>query len=448
MRKHSKRKVPEPYPAPPVGLEEFINLQEVMIAYEENNTRETVQFIVGSKFAKTEEGIVCITEEILHMVAIRPKREGLYVTLFDQLVNSANSSNKLSLLKKTIVEYALKPGPEYTVFQRIPHYHFARLLFLKNHIDIENIINLLIDYPQNASSQFLFIVYFFAPELSSSSRRQFGLFQDRINAAEYPEKIVKEAYDMNKSFQRNDWELLRGYINYGSPIGSLQYILKYDDVEGLKKLEEKDPSIITTKIHHNMFEPCLFVQWDPLPVEYAAFFSSYNCFKYLSRRGATSDYIAMYATAGGDVKILKLLAKHKVIWDSTPRIAAAFRRADILEWILERRSEALNRRRELNYALCRAAEANDIQMIIGALQAGASLTFKDENAQTPLLSAATGHCFEAAEYLIRYKDTDPDTKSAFGRSIADETRDPRIAKLVVDESARRAAIRHAEEEDL
>ncbi|EAX95239.1 hypothetical protein TVAG_336340 [Trichomonas vaginalis G3] len=427
---------------PATGYEDFMQMQQDFIEMDSTNVAEKENSLLKNSMLKSKQGMISFVDDFLRNVSIRHKDLDLFIEVIEFLYKNANSSNFTKDIIQTVVDKILTPIEDYRISEKIMHFTFLRRLFVKKLIPLDQIHSTLLNFPKGYPIQYIILYYFFVSECYTKSGRDVEKMKEVIEEYrmkfEGNPKITKEMetflklQKMQDSMEKNSYAKLKEYIEYGCPLNSMEYALKFDKVDLLNEIVTRDKINLSERMEQNYFEPSLFVHWDPTPLEFAAFFGSYNCFKYIIKHNISLQYIPLFATAGCDIRILKVLASKKVSFEGCPRIAAYFRRYDIFEWIMTRHKENLNMKKELNYALSRAIAINYIDMIVQCIDIGANINFKDENQQTPLIVAATNDCLESVAYMIRYPSLGVAAEDAFGHKIQDLSHDPRIRRLIAD----------------
>jgi len=107
----------------------------------------------------------------------------------------------------------------------------------------------------------------------------------RKSITDFRKIIEKMGWNENVDlFLENDDKAIDEMIEYGFPLGSLEYSLKFDDIDLLKKLLEDPDFFEYNGVDWNPFEWSLKPkQFDPLSI--TSHFGSIRCFKYLTLCG-------------------------------------------------------------------------------------------------------------------------------------------------------------------
>ena len=424
---------------PATGFDNIMQIQQLFIDFDDTNLDETVEIILKNPLMQSASGMEAFVDDLFCSVCIRSYDMKLFVQLVEKLFAKLKDSNK-SEFSELLVKKALLPFPEWRLHERVPVYRLLRLLFQSKLVKIEPIAHGIENYPEQYPLQFTIFYYFFAPEISRFNfdvekhiHAKIKALYKRINAEEKKtvelEQFLSAASKLD-SYVKDNYMNLLDYINLGSPQGSIEFAIKNDDALLLEQIVEQQHIDLNERIPENLFEPCLFVNWSPTPAEYACFFRSYNCFKYIMHKNVNLEYITLFATAGGNEKILKYLAAKKLSFEGCPRIAAYFRRMDLFEWIMTRHANDFNKKKELNLCLCRACAINYLDLIVQCIDIGANINYKDENLQTPLMVAASNNSYESVVYLLTYPSLKLLPKNGFGHSAVQLSTDPRIVAAI------------------
>ena len=128
-------------------------------------------------------------------------------------------------------------------------------------------------------------------------------------------------------------ELLDDYLKYGFKKGSIEYSIKYDDLNMLKYFTSLPSFQKDQQIDWG------YIEWSSKPhslsmISVSAFFGSINCFKYLMLNGFSINLaVARSAVRGGNFDIIHECHHHVQDISSCMIDASSFMRFDVFEWI-------------------------------------------------------------------------------------------------------------------
>ncbi|KAK8897184.1 hypothetical protein M9Y10_015119 [Tritrichomonas musculus] len=130
--------------------------------------------------------------------------------------------------------------------------------------------------------------------------------------------------------------LLNKYSSEGVNPNIIAYSLRTDDIETFAQLSESFSDFdFTQKIERNPFESCEYINKGCYLIEYAAFFGSVNCFKYLLDKYTILPFnLAKYAIAGGKDDIIKICEEKNCNFDNTLTPAIIYHNQSLIEWLI------------------------------------------------------------------------------------------------------------------
>lgn len=202
-------------------------------------------------------------------------------------------------------------------FNRINHdidTYFLRSLMLADVFTVEEIMNCAIETTN------LSFKIFFAPYINDHSGPSYvDELLDRINSI----NDIKERNLILESFEKNradNWKLHKFYAEEGVNDSEIATIIRNDDVEQLQIFLSNNNGInIDSTIPFSVFEHIPFLLSEPHLIQYAAFYGSINCFKYLLLSKASLEMLDLrkrtvmdYAAAGGFPEIVRICQQHDV----------------------------------------------------------------------------------------------------------------------------------------
>lgn len=131
-------------------------------------------------------------------------------------------------------------------------------------------------------------------------------------------------------------DLIKKYSSEGVNPNTIAYSIRADDIETFAQISESVLDFdFTQKIEKNPFESCEYINRGCYLIEYAAFFGSINCFKYLIGKYSMLPFnLAKFAIAGGKDEIIKLCEEHKCNFDNTLSAAIIYHNQKLVEWLI------------------------------------------------------------------------------------------------------------------
>lgn len=318
---------------------------------------------------------------------IRPLNMELYAQLAYELIQQ----NIDPIFKKALLDKA--------------EFSFLRFCYLE-HVFTMDDIKKKIDADQNQA-------FFFVPELGITKGARD--FNDIIDDQE-----------LLPMLQENDWAMFRDLIEYGYTANTVEYAIKYDDLDLMLKLWKGDDYYVDMKIYENSWDALEWRSYNSL--SFAARYGAINCFRNLLKRGARPDEnLCENAVIGGNKEIIEAAAAMQGDFNECLKPAAMFHRYDVFDWIIANyETEKLEISYPCAYAnwlafLFCAANDSDIRstnndftsalhwaaywgipyvMEICLSDQRANLNFIDGNKMTPLLWAAIEGNTEMVQMLL------------------------------------------------
>ena len=262
----------------PDYAEEAVFLQTTLLELNEQNYEEIASLLYMNYSDGKDEDLDKIASNVFTIARVRPKLQKQYAQLM----------NLFSLLvgKQFNVDTLLSAPP-----------WFLRHLYLQGLVDLVKI--------KERIEERQYYLRFFVPELGyneSTFSKQFSIYNSKIN-----------------ELKENDWQKYKEILEYGYTKDSVGYIIKYDDVESLKKIDiNKVPSASLSPIESINFDENMFPnrinnqfeeQFTNIPlVTFAAHYGSEKCFEYLKSKQTLNPITAAHAFYGGNLNIVKTCA--------------------------------------------------------------------------------------------------------------------------------------------
>lgn len=301
---------------------------------------------------------------------------------------------------------------------------------------------------QNKGKKAIFTIFFcwFAPLIEREDKKLFCEmnenifhFHDDINFG-YSFKLF---FDNIHKLKENDWDLFNHYIKIEQNFGTVNEAIKNNDNDNYIRELSANPNfkfsltpeediknrngsdmIPSSIIEPSLFEPSWIVQNRPTFIQFAAYFGSLKCFKYilLSMKMQTSNTtsflediedekkrnLIMFAIAGGNIEIVRLCEQNGIDLGNSLSIATEYYQHDIFLWIIEsyKLDEKLNEsnvndelfdsQKQLTDIFCSAASSNNIYIMKWCInEKHVDINRKNENGMNPLLLAAENGSYES-----------------------------------------------------
>ena len=272
-----------------------------------------LNYILSTNYIKTDEGINYIAHEIFQTSQIRPKYCKELALLVSDLIDNADSENKLSKLRKVILDQVSiftqvkeKVGILYSIAK------FLRNLLTLDVIKKEEIEQLI---PKIKIPRFVDVIYdVFIPEL--------GNHKTKYTA--WPKSIIKDVWDSESITQFNE------YLNKGGDESSIFAAIRSDITA---------PFMVDRfNYRRSVYSEELF---DSKPiVNVAARYGSVNCFnRIVSMLSQYDDHLAEDAVIGGNLDIVKFCEEKNLNCSKHISLAIEYHNADVYEYLSQKNQE-------------------------------------------------------------------------------------------------------------
>jgi ankyrin repeat protein len=239
----------------------------------------------------------------------------------------------------------------------------------------------------------------FAPDLWSKSLSRLQRFRSSGSLPDSLELFCEELPQL----KANDWELFRGFRSVGYNHNGLSEIIRKDDID---RFIDWARDSIDQQLPDSIFERCDFLQEGPHLVHAAAFHGSSRIFKYLMLNQVRFDLkdkmgmnVTFFAVAGGSCEIIRILRDSECSFSRSPRIAAAFFRPEIFDWIV---SQIYDDSEYQQNVICAAAAANNVDILLRCFENGADVNVSNPVGRTGLHLAAEAGAIESLQLLLAH----------------------------------------------
>lgn len=340
-------------------MENKKKIQSILEDLTQDSVVSSINRLLDPKLILTKDILLFIARDILSLIKIREKSIYYYAQIIKAIDESIKDTN--GILKSCILEGITIHSQENK--QATACFRLLMYLYESNMYKYDQIINILKNV--NISSQNYFILFsFFAPNIK------------RYHYLELLYKIDKK-YEDDEIYQylkSKNWENLSQFLNYGYKTDSLQFILRYDLIDKLQALYKENQINFDQKLSFSDFETADNPGIDLNLLEFAAYFGSYNCYKFLFTNSQISLNSAKYAIRGDSYDIIKHVFQGNIDARDCLSVASFNRRLNLFDWLIENQNDT----NELFNALCNATEVNSIVEVETLLKRFNSPSFKGD----------------------------------------------------------------------
>ncbi|OHS98965.1 hypothetical protein TRFO_34650 [Tritrichomonas foetus] len=291
----------------------IIKLHNLMFSITYESFDEVYEYIINSNFI-TGYGIVELANAILWCCNLRPKSMKLAMDLMEKIFSSFPEI--VFDFKRYIAGFLGN-----TSVSR----HFILALF-EYHIFEPSI--LVERFRSNLECKFFNL--FFAPELEkligqSISKMNYSFVEEEIEFYRNMDKLSKE-----------NWKLLKELRKTQNSLSKIANIIRSDNIDEFQAYLSQTNIGINYIIPNSIFEVSTFIKHVTM-LEYSAFYSSQNIFKFLLLNGAKiTKKLPEYAVAGGNYEIIHLCEQYNCVFtEKSLAVAVEFHHNEIFDYLKE-----------------------------------------------------------------------------------------------------------------
>ena len=161
------------------------------------------------------------------------------------------------------------------------------------------------------------------------------------------ELIYGDEYYEEENYEEENYEGRKSTVFSTYAKGSLEYILKENDVDSLKEyivqnnVNSESTEINTFQyknsqfslIYHSVVLTMSLISIDLL--DFCSYYSSFECFQFLQTNGFPyGDLINIFSVAGGNLSIIHELEQNGVSYDFCFEISVQYHQLNVTEWLL------------------------------------------------------------------------------------------------------------------
>jgi len=368
--------------------------------------------IEGSQFNPSKEDFVSVVHEILSVMTIRPKSELVLANFLSQLVVTNVIFRNDPELKSVLLEIIFQTHfPDRKEFWKVLiRCHLLKACIRRATFSIFDLLPHFEafnfgEYP----NQFFLFLLFTAEEFMNLDPYMYQRLLLSIEKGRLVSSLTK-LYENFGKLVENSFSTLRDYVNYGCVSSTVEFALKFDDLDMFMSFCS-DPSFkINGEITQSPFEVCRLPTSRPSHIQFAASFGSIRTFKYLIMNNSKSDQLPRFAVIGGELDIVRILEHNGEKIEGCLKVAVEWRRESVLRWILESHLFVLN---ELDEALMSSAITGHIESFKILVDAGADPNVEYET-KGLLHIAAENQQIEFFRFLMELNTYDINKRTKYG----------------------------------
>ncbi|KAK8837461.1 hypothetical protein M9Y10_036458 [Tritrichomonas musculus] len=307
-------------------IDSIDNLFDLLYNIRNYSIQKVKNSIVNSQWCQSEENVQELAAFILQVVKPNSFLHKEMVELLIQLNEEANDTNKLNILLPFIVnklmtvymrsayqdkltiddfdgrqhDFSLINDTDYSNHKSV--FFFIFLLYKRGIISKADILDKL----KNYDCQNRYLNAFFIPEIIELNPKSINSIRMQNPNFERFDQNDDNFYLFVNKFLPDKIDLYKQMLDNLEPDDELTKSLRYDDVDRLQLLINQNGIDITTAVvPYNIFDD---FDENINIINYAAFYGSLKCFKYLLLNDGLVDESTLYfAVYGGNVEIIKIV---------------------------------------------------------------------------------------------------------------------------------------------
>lgn len=376
---------------PFMTIEEVVPLQEVLLEYNGDNIDETLRNIKATNFLKGITGIRSLVKEITELFMIRPKRSEIIAKLCVEIIKICPTF-KTILLRKLF--HAARRNDE-----KIANFKLALRLMKLDVFSIEELYAFITNFPKRYENQYFLLIITFCNEISNDDKVKFEKMLREVKLMNYLspqsrdffETVVEKFWHGRYASKVGKWADLSQIAMDGYQEGTIEYIVKNDDIDEFEKKLAFKPFDLNMKVEPSLFECYDMAGKHPSLISFAAMNGSDKIFKLLAKKKA---YVRQKDDIGRTITQFTAAGDSKAAWDWCELHEEPFDNA-LIAATLYRRNENFDRivrkgaKHNLDIVLFTAAESNNIYALQYCIDNGANYEYcENPDQQTPLHAAA------------------------------------------------------------
>ena len=386
-------------------------LQSLLMDIFEESLDDTVGELLESPYVVDAQLVGSFVHYLIIAVFHRPVKVDLLVTLMNKLFARLDEA-KVRLIKDTILKmFPEKPASAGAWSNASAQMYFLYKGLVTGMFLPDDIVRMIGDLCGVRDSQLrrvvLHLFAYFADIVEEVDRDLFDYIWDSITPEllGHISGVYGRFYGRRDALRKDDWKLLK---QERSGEGDIRTILANDRVDELRDLASHPTFEFDKRIEPSLFEPVFMESSKPTLIQYAAFYGSVECFRYLLMSGAdlslTDDQdetVVHHAVAGGNIEIVRACEQSGCDFSGTLELAVRLYQHEIFDWLHATKFPDLNRvDRSLGSLTLNAAKTNNIRMILSAIENDWDVSTPDEYGDTPLMLAALFGYTDVVQLLL------------------------------------------------
>ena len=164
----------------------------------------------------------------------------------------------------------------------------------------------------------------------------FSHLQKRINLRNFYYPFRFQFFSNFIELSNNNWKLHRKLVSEGINPAEVAKAIRSDNIVSLQQISTYHNFDFNQKIVPSLYERFSFINHNNVSlIDYAAFFGSINCFKFLLLNGSDIKNTGIYAIAGGNLEIFHICEKKNSLTYKSYEISIIFHQNNIFYYLYQ-----------------------------------------------------------------------------------------------------------------
>lgn len=415
----------EPVEVPQDALDEFmpyVKLSSIVSTLTAENIQDSFKQISDLNIFNSDIGMNAFVLNIY----IRPTKFAVNFMkeLFNLCEKNANSTNKLANFKSMFLDHLFRDSSDYLFYRNTKDLRFLRLLTdngALQYSEYSDYLKRFFNRHKNFPNVVLTIAFYLRKYIAED--REFNEILQKYIAESLNSERAAKKFPALYLRATSSPELENQYLQEGCEQGSIEWILKHDDIDAL--LAYKNCNLNPTKkILRNYFDFPSSIRQEPSLTQYAVSFGATKCFKYLVVQDTDLKYrdkwdhsIQYFAVSTGNIEMVRMIQQQSFKFDKFLKVAAQFAQKDIFNWIIETEISGEDQlKEEMTNSFCYACSSNNPSTILFCLKNGCQVNSIDQGGYSALQSAIISRVYSTLIFLTKLPSTNINFKDGRGET--------------------------------
>ncbi|OHS94619.1 hypothetical protein TRFO_10994 [Tritrichomonas foetus] len=408
-----------------------VQIQDYLSSLTKENYPRYLNLILETDYIKSPERAEEFAHHIVETVKYRVKNVATFADLLQQLQIESEEFPALKNIEKHVLnEIAAELTSERVGRCAMQLIQFLSKCFIRKVYTNAEIMKFIRSNIHSKNARQIAVLHIFShfcyliEELDPPLYNQHIKIMKQI-ATQDPYSPVIIFLNEIEGWRKDNWFALKTLLSHDYNGLTLEGAMIMDDLPALMNCAAQPEFSPDGCMQTNLFTPSNMLETHPTIIQYAAYFGSIKCFKYLLSLGADISIESYpkcstinFASAGGNMNIIKILDDKKINFKGASQYAAMYYNYDLLVWAIENKDKCLLAvDQSLGTAFECAATSNFIKGMLYLIEKGADVNVC-KTGSNPLFYACVFGQIDTIRLLLSHKDINPDVRDAQGVFIS------------------------------